>query len=85
MHDKTKSVVTGANLSLGLSNRGKKSEDSLPLVMYNQDHVSCEDLLDFKQPKTANSAGGTRKGKTKGQDSDEVKLIFVFVLPTFFY
>lgn len=47
----------------------KKKEDSLPLVLYNQDHVSCEDLLDFR-PNVRRT-----RGKARGSDSDEVRIM----------
>lgn len=35
-----------------------------PLVQYNQDHVSCEDLLEFSP-----------RGQDRGQESDEVRIM----------
>ncbi|XP_040572011.1 activated Cdc42 kinase-like isoform X2 [Lepeophtheirus salmonis] len=45
--------------SLDIGNNG--DEDSLPLVQYNQDHVSCEDLLDFH--------------RQRPEDCDEVRIM----------
>eukprot|EP00096_Caligus_rogercresseyi_P011407 TRINITY_DN4477_c0_g1_i1.p1 TRINITY_DN4477_c0_g1~~TRINITY_DN4477_c0_g1_i1.p1 ORF type:complete len:149 (+),score=52.13 TRINITY_DN4477_c0_g1_i1:805-1251(+) len=61
--------------SSGTPKCSSKAEDSLPLVQYNQDHVSCEDLLDFNHQQQQQHHHNTRRRRRPEDCCDEVRIM----------